>query len=947
MPRGSIWQKWDLHLHTPYSVLNNQFGDPNDGTVWETYVSTIETKATELGVAAIGVTDYFTIEGYKRLCQFQADGRLAGILLLPNIEFRVDKIIYRSKGGQDPKRLNVHVLFAPEVAPEQIEEHFLHDLDFVYESDPFQPSNTRKLKLSNLDDFGQQLQSQHPSFRGQPTLEIGCMNAIVQVDQMKERLERDNRFRGKYLIVLADEDLSLMDWNSQDHATRKHLIQMSHAIFSSNERTRTFCLGNSHPSYDAYVTEFKSLKPCIWGCDSHGLQQRFLEPDGQRYCWIKGEPSWEGLKQVLYEPDERVRIQAREPEHPKSFFTLEHIEICPTAVNPALCLEGLNVELNPNLITIIGGRGSGKTALLDLIATCFRNGAQLVQKENSFFYRLYGKKTASPANAVVPVKIRFKSGEEFNKSVGKDTGVFENADILYLTQNHIEDYTANPSKLNTHIIDLVFEKNAESQHEYKKLLGTAAEHERSIQSLNLEIDQLGREIFGKLESEEVTRRQKEGELADFTQRLCEQQEQQQGVSQVLEELNERLKTLKTRRQRLNTAVVHLEDLSKLIGSFSQQYERLSQQVNLDIAELADSVSIRQFPTQLIELTNILSLIQANKDSLRTGLPETEEQIQDTANRLNQFEGAERIIADLHRSIQNIKTELSDIEQRIVDIQEKQKRILTIKETRLHTYASLMLSLIVARNYLQEMISAFERDRDNLLSSLSFTAIIDTSKQDVFVHNLFEKVDARATSEEQLSHQLAPTFAAFNDFFVNTKVEDAEEAISNLLPTVEVLTSWAENLRRKRAVSESDFLNAVLSPYSEIGLDIRFNGRLLQSLSMGERAVVLLKILLSLDDKPLLIDQPEEHLDNRYIYDELIPAFRRAKTRRQIIIATHNANLVVNTDAEQIIIAEHVNGKLSYKVGTLENLSIRDSIKAILEGGDQAFKKREEKYGYRF
>jgi predicted ATPase len=60
--------------------------------------------------------------------------------------------------------------------------------------------------------------------------------------------------------------------------------------------------------------------------------------------------------------------------------------------------------------------------------------------------------------------------------------------------------------------------------------------------------------------------------------------------------------------------------------------------------------------------------------------------------------------------------------------------------------------------------------------------------------------------------------------------------------------------------------------------------------MGERAVVLLKILLALDDKPLLIDQPEEYLDNRYIFDELVPAFRSAKKRRQIIIATHNANL---------------------------------------------------------
>ena len=152
---------------------------------------------------------------------------------------------------------------------------------------------------------------------------------------------------------------------------------------------------------------------------------------------------------------------------------------------------------------------------------------------------------------------------------------------------------------------------------------------------------------------------------------------------------------------------------------------------------------------------------------------------------------------------------------------------------------------------------------------------------------------------------------------------------------------------KKSVAESDFFNAVFSPFFRIGLHVEFNGRPLESLSMGERAVVLLKILLGVDDKPLLIDQPEEHLDNRYIYQELVPAFREAKTKRQIIIATHNANLVVNTDAEQIIVAKHNDGVISYKTGALETPDIRDKIKTILEGGDEAFRKREEKYGYIF
>jgi predicted ATPase len=106
-------------------------------------------------------------------------------------------------------------------------------------------------------------------------------------------------------------------------------------------------------------------------------------------------------------------------------------------------------------------------------------------------------------------------------------------------------------------------------------------------------------------------------------------------------------------------------------------------------------------------------------------------------------------------------------------------------------------------------------------------------------------------------------------------------------------------------------------------------------------------LLSLDDKPLLIDQPEEHLDNRFIFNELVPAFRSAKRRRQILIATHNANLVVNTDAEQIIVAESDAGLIKYSCGAIEDSNIRDKITQLLEGGELAFKKREEKYGYKF
>ena len=95
----------------------------------------------------------------------------------------------------------------------------------------------------------------------------------------------------------------------------------------------------------------------------------------------------------------------------------------------------------------------------------------------------------------------------------------------------------------------------------------------------------------------------------------------------------------------------------------------------------------------------------------------------------------------------------------------------------------------------------------------------------------------------------------------------------------------------------------------------------------------------------MIDQPEESLDPKSVFDELVTLFIEAKTHRQVIMVTHNANLVVNTDADQIIIAEagpHPRGALppiSYRAGGLENSEIRSAVCDILEGGEDAFRER--------
>ena len=130
--------------------------------------------------------------------------------------------------------------------------------------------------------------------------------------------------------------------------------------------------------------------------------------------------------------------------------------------------------------------------------------------------------------------------------------------------------------------------------------------------------------------------------------------------------------------------------------------------------------------------------------------------------------------------------------------------------------------------------------------------------------------------------------------------------------------------------------------------IAYDGVDIRKLSPGTRGIVLLLLYLALDHadgRPLVIDQPEENLDPKSVFDELVELFVEAKSKRQVIIVTHNANLVVNTDADQVVIAEvgpHPKGglpRISYEAGGLENAQIRKAVCDILEGGEHAFRER--------
>lgn len=135
---------------------------------------------------------------------------------------------------------------------------------------------------------------------------------------------------------------------------------------------------------------------------------------------------------------------------------------------------------------------------------------------------------------------------------------------------------------------------------------------------------------------------------------------------------------------------------------------------------------------------------------------------------------------------------------------------------------------------------------------------------------------------------------------------------------------------------------------ESNYNLKQDGKILEHLSPGEKGALLLVfyLLLDMDNKPLILDQPEDNLDNASVANTLVKFIKRAKNRRQIIIVTHNPNLAVVSDADQIVyvdIDKKNKNKFSYESGSIENPNINKHIVDVLEGAMPAFRKRDDKY----
>ena len=952
---GSVWGKWDFHVHTPYSILNNCFGfDPFDSAdnfherEFDQYVIQLFTKAVEKDIVAIGITDYFLLDGYKRIKEQYLDSpekmemcfpdeelrkKVQQIYVFPNIEFRLNIFV-----GNKSHAVNYHVIFSDDVPTLQLEENFLHRLQFE-----INPRQTLPLTKNNIEIFGNSLIcDKHET--GSP-LCVGLKNITVNNADILELLNSDSLCNKHLIAIPVDEDLSVVSWNGRDYTTRKNLYKQCHCYLTSNAKTRDWALAVGEE--ENRIAEFGSIKPCIWGSDAHSYDDLF-SPAEDRFCWIKAIPSFEGLLQILYEPADRVKIQKE----------------CPNMKDPHHIIKSILFEsenfpkkpivFNESLSCIIGGKSTGKSMLL-------RHIAYSIDKE-------YAKKQEATVNV--------GKSAQFNPvqaTVFWQDGSTESKEFVYIPQTFLNRTIDDPQQ-ETSIDSFI-----------KGFLLQNVKIKEAYDTLKYNLQIIKGEIFVQLQFyKEATNRLKE----------LEHSLKQDGGS---ESFKSTLKKLQDERNKIAGEVKVTEEDIKRYTELKENIRGYEMQIQA-YTENEEYISNLPNPIAFFDEADLdySSTEPIENSMLAKNNPELFASIKPFLQEMNSFL-AERWSSKKASISSEIKTKISEIDSVLTSItpefealQEKVEqndrlqqlaRLITTEEEKLQTAKKREEERESTIQTIQEIKCTIKRAHSRYYEAYSDYCNVINQFDD------FEGTDLNFRAEAKWKTDAFSTlmedafdkryFVSFNSKYHQSIETPTEEAYRDDL-LFDIWDALTDNRNKygELHLKGSFKLDTILHRMFDDWYNVHYivasgNDDNINQMSPGKKALVLLELLINLKESqsPILIDQPEDDLDNRSIYTELSKFIKEKKVKRQIIVVTHNANIVLGADAEQVIVAnqngkdtpnndglkfEYRSGALeendkelnndgSERIGILSKKGIQTQICDILEGGRLAFELRKNKY----
>ncbi|SHJ36971.1 hypothetical protein SAMN04488007_0115 [Maribacter aquivivus] len=913
-PKGSEWRKWDLHVHTPSSIYHRYGADTEE--TWEKYIEDLENLSSDFSV--LGINDYFFIDGYERLVKEKATkGKLKNIdLLLPVVEFRIEKFAGIDFGQL--KRINLHVIFSNELPIETIKSQFLQTLEQSYFLENGEQW-TRAITKESVQELGAKIKSTVPSeqlHKYGTDLTEGFNNLNVKEDKIFEALQKDC-FKGKYLIAIGKTEWGDLKWTDASIATKKSIINKANIVFTASESIEAF-----HKAKSQLTAQ--QVNDILLDCsDSHYLStETDKDRIGNCFTWIKADPTFEGLVQILYEPNERIKISDSNPnlEFDKPYISNitinDDVKVFQDEEDLSFS-KNESIPLNQNLVAIIGGRGEGKSMLTDYLASSFIG--QEHSKEGDF-----------NKNGVVNLSYH-KSNQSEEDIINFDLTEDKKAvDFIYINQGRLKNLVEKKDK----------------QFQLANSIRRLAKLKQP--EFNTELDKKIRESINEYHELE---------------RFFEQKDEDNNLINSIEYLEIQEKSINDFISNITTS----ENKDKL-EKYSENL-RLRNNLNSKLKELFE---LENELKNAIEELN-LKIIKTNGELKRISLIELNS-LQKQFDEINNWKGElEKEIASISVTISVVKEEFKDYKGDLTtllnDIAKFQKRLSEIREniavskTRKERLESLKISLFETTDDSISLIDKMKLDYNNQVVELikSWDEFKDVDSKDTLnpsqksiMKNLLTDLEIEVKVDFDVSKFYDEIYHCIDG--AKWRIKGNKEAQKNSFE-IRDSDTFFEFLRKKYlefyhydGIHSKTFKNKLFDElerkkYLKVFPILKYKGKDLNKISVGQKGTVYLKMMLATEafSKPIIFDQPEDDLDNEFIMQNLIGLFKELKQYRQVIIVTHNANLVVNADAEQVIVASNLDGKLNYSSGSLEDNEINSKICQILEGGEIAFEKRRNKY----
>jgi ABC-type lipoprotein export system ATPase subunit len=977
---GATWLRWEPHIHGPGTVLNDQF---KGSDAFDRYLTDLD--AVTPALRAIGITDYYSTEVYELVVEAKRNGKLPQCeLLFPNIELRLDV------GTVSGSFVNIHLLVCPD-EEDHLEKiyRFLSQLSFRAHGDNFHCTKADLIRLGKLTD--------PLIIDDRKALELGAIQFKVSRTQLQDEYYASDWAKANIVIAVAggSDGSGGLD-RAADKTLREEIDKFAHVIFASASNQRDFWLGKKALNAEQIRSRYRSLKPCMHGSDAHKPED-VGAPKNDKFTWIKGVAQFDSLRQACIDPEGRAFVGQNPPLGANPSQTILEVNI-----NDTSWCETPKLNLNPGLVTIIGARGSGKTALAEIIAAgcdAISYGHIDGEMNKSFLNR------ARPELNGASVTLNWGSGRDTELrslyQINSSPDKFPMA--RYLSQQFVDDLCSSDGvtdKLLKEVERIIFSSHDVNQREgtidFSELLELRASRPRAArQQEELSLQDLCNRIGAELEKTKlVTETKAQIQAKDL---LIKQYTQDRAKLVVTggEEKVKRLSDLATAADHVRNNVRYFSQREQSLLSIKDDViNTRTNRAPEDLRELQDKhiqagIEATEWPSFLTDfkgdvdkvVTDHLSEAQKSVQSWKGTTPlavgEGAAYIGDDAdlqrlplalleaeiNRLTLLISADTTTAQRFNAIsQKIAQEqaaLSGLTEKLTDYEGAQSRVDNLRLERDTTYGRVFSLILeeesILRDLYQPIMTKLSRSTGTLNKmSFSIKRTINIDNWAVEGEKLFDlRVDSafrgKGTLKQHAEEALLPAWENGDNVAVLAAMKKFQDDHANeLIASANVAKTDKENFR-EWAMQFAKWLYGTSHISLIYGVD--YDGVDIRKLSPGTRGIVLLMLYLALDDdddRPLIIDQPEENLDPKSIYDELVGLFMTAKQKRQVIMVTHNANLVVNTDADQIIIAKTGDRlpsgmpKISYMSGGLEEAHIREEVCGILEGGEPAFRRRAER-----